>query len=125
MNKLKTDTLNIGIATYEEMKARTIAIARGERRRYPGEPKVWFPSIESLAKVLSDGNRELLKAIAAHHPRSIEELSQLTGRRKSNLSRTLRTMENYGIVRLDRGDRGRIAPTVKHNDFTVHFSLNS
>lgn len=29
-------TLKIGIASYEEMKARTLAIARGERRVRPG-----------------------------------------------------------------------------------------
>jgi len=124
MSKPKGEPLRIGIASYEEMKARTIAIARGERRRYPGEPKVWFRSIESLAKVLSDGNREILKAIAAHHPGSIDELAALTGRKKSNLSRTLKTMAGYGIVQLDRGDRGRVIPSVKHIDFRVQFSLN-
>ena len=51
-------TLKVGIASYEEMKARTIAIARGERRVAPGEPTVWFTSTESFAKVLSAGNRE-------------------------------------------------------------------
>jgi predicted transcriptional regulator len=45
-------TLKIGIASYEEMKARTMAIARGERRVASGEPKVWFTSTESFAKVL-------------------------------------------------------------------------
>ena len=115
-------TLKIGIASYEQMKARTIAIARGEYRPAPGEPKVWFTSIESVAKVLSAGNRELLKVIADRRPRSIDELAKLTGRKKSNLSRTLRTMEGYGIVRLRR-EHGRVAPTVTHDRFTVDLSL--
>jgi predicted transcriptional regulator len=119
----KAKTLRIGIATLDQMRDRTIAIARGTHRRAPDEPKVWFRSIESLAKILSEGNREVLAVIAAEHPQSIEELAKLTGRKKSNLSRTLRTMEEYGIVQLDRGARGRIAPSVKHRDFTVHFSL--
>ena len=46
-------TLKVGIASYEEMKARTMAVARGERRLSPDEPKVWFTSTESFAKVLS------------------------------------------------------------------------
>src|SRR6266567_992201 len=33
-------TLKVGIASYEEMKARTLAVARGERRTAPKEPKV-------------------------------------------------------------------------------------
>lgn len=125
MSSARGGTLRIGIATLEQMKARTIAIASGERRRLPGEPKVWFRSIESVAKVLSGGNRELLRAIDVHHPRSIDELAKLTGRKKSNLSRTLRTMEGYGIVELDHGERGRIAPKVKHHDFIVQFSVTA
>jgi predicted transcriptional regulator len=61
-------TLKIGIASYEQMKARTVAIARGTYRVAAGEPKVWFTSIESVAKVLSAGNRELLKVIATERP---------------------------------------------------------
>jgi predicted transcriptional regulator len=54
-------SMRIGIASYEEMKARTMAIARGEYHPEPDEPKVWFTSIESVAKVLSDGNHDLVK----------------------------------------------------------------
>jgi predicted transcriptional regulator len=108
-------TLRVGVATYDEMKARTMAVARGERRISPGEPKVWFISTESFAKVLSAGNRRLLQIIAEEAPASLDELARLSGRAKSNLSRTLRAMESYDIVRLERGDRGRITPTVKHD----------
>lgn len=58
----------IGIASYEEMKARTMAIARGEYKPRPDEPKVWFTSPESFAKVLSDRNRALLRVIAESSP---------------------------------------------------------
>jgi predicted transcriptional regulator len=37
-------TLNVGIASYEEMKSRTMRIAGGEHRVTSGEPKVWFTS---------------------------------------------------------------------------------
>ncbi len=36
--------LRIGIANYEQINARTIAIASGEYTPAPGEPKAWFPS---------------------------------------------------------------------------------
>ena len=49
-------TLRIGIAGYERMKARTMAIARGEHKPVRGEPTVWFTSIESFAKVLPQRN---------------------------------------------------------------------
>ena len=66
-------TLKVGIASYTDMKARTLAVARGERRVAPGEPKVWFTSTESFAKVLSAGNRELLRVIAEKGPGSLDE----------------------------------------------------
>ncbi|MGH8290656.1 MAG: helix-turn-helix domain-containing protein [Steroidobacteraceae bacterium] len=105
-------TLRVGIASYEEMKARTLAVARGKRRVEPGEPKIWFTSTESFAKILSARNRELLRVIADRAPQSLEDLAQIAGRAKSNLSRTLRTMEHYGLVRLDRDERGRVTPKV-------------
>ena len=108
-------TLKAGIASYDEMKARTMRIARGEHRVAASDPKIWFTSTESFAKVLSAGNRELLRIIAEKAPASLDELSQITGRAKSNLSRTLRTMEGYGLVRLERGEHGRIAPKVVHD----------
>ena len=54
-------TLKIGIAGYDRMKARTMAITRGEHKPTRGEPTVWFTSIASFAKVLSQRNRELLR----------------------------------------------------------------
>jgi len=35
-------TLKVGIASYEDMKARTLAVANGALRIAPDEPKVWF-----------------------------------------------------------------------------------
>ena len=116
-------TLKVGIASYDEMKARTLAIARGEHRVAAGEPKVWFASTESFAKVLSAGNRDLLRVIAERAPGSLDELAALTGRKKSNLSRTLKTMAGYGLVRLERGERGRIAPKLTHDRIALDLPL--
>ncbi len=117
-------TLKIGIASYEEMKARTMEVARGERRIAPGEPKIWFTSTESFAKVLSAGNRDLLRVIVEQAPGSLDELARMTGKAKSNLSRTLRTMAGYGLVRLERGERRRIIPKVTHDRVELDLPLN-
>ena len=97
-------TLKVGIADYEEMKARTMRIARGEERPSTDDAKVWFTSTESFAQVLSAGNRKLLRVIAEQAPGSLEELAEITGRAKSNLSRTLKMMASYGLVRMDPGE---------------------
>ncbi len=118
-----TGTLKVGIASYEEIKARTLRIARGELQPKPDDPKVWFPSLESLAKVLSEPNRELLALIGTHKPRSIKELADLSGRASPNLSRTLKTMEKYGLVELRGGDRRQVTPTVRYSRFELEMPL--
>jgi predicted transcriptional regulator len=116
-------TLKVGIASYEEMKALSLAVARGERKLGPHEPRVWFPSTESFAKVLSGANRNLLRVIAEHEPGSLDDLERLTGRRKSNLSRTLKTMANYGLLRLERGPRGRVVPKLMHDRIELQLPI--
>lgn len=118
-------TLRIGIADYQQMKRRTLAIAQGKRRRTSGEPRIWFTSIESFAKVLSAGNRDLLRTIAQCAPNSLDELARLTGRAKSNLSRTLKTMAGYGLVTLERDERGRVMPRVTAERVELDLPLTS
>lgn len=72
-------TLKIGIASPADYKARTMAIARGELKQSAQGPKVWFTSIESLAKVLSDRNRELLALIAKEKPGPCRRWSNVPG----------------------------------------------
>jgi predicted transcriptional regulator len=62
----------------------------------------------------ADDSMDLLAVIVATRPTSLQELADRTGRKASNLSRTLRTMEHYGFLRLDRGQRGRIRPEVPY-----------
>ena len=117
-------TLRVGIASYEEMKARTLAIARGQHKPAADEPKIWFNSAESFARVLSDHNRRVLRLIVETAPKSLTELAERTGRKKSNLSRTLRTMERYGLVELQRGTRGTVIPKVTYNRISLVMPLS-
>ena len=115
--------LKVDIASYDEMRARTMAVAHDERRVLPDELKVWFTSTESFAKVLSAGNRALLRVVAERAPGSLDELARITRKAESNLSRTLRTMEGYGLVRLERGERGRITPKVMYDRVELDLPL--
>jgi predicted transcriptional regulator len=116
-------TLKVGIASYEQYKKRTMAIARGEYRPAPGEPKIWFSSIESFARVLSERNRDLLRVIAETKPQSLKELADTTGRAKSNLSRTLKTMARYGLVEFEKGEGRTLVPRTPYTDVVLDVSL--
>lgn len=123
-------TVKIGITSYANIKARTIAIAKRQYKPGPGEPKVWLTSFKSLASALSDENRKLLKLIRLQRPESIAELAAMTGRKASNLSRTLKTLERCGIValkasrtKLQPGGRTPVRPVVLAERFDFKFVL--
>lgn len=121
-------TMKIGIMAYEDYKNRTIAIAKGEYKPKKDEPKIWFNSIKSLANVLSEENQALLRLIIDEHPHSVKELEHLSGRKANNLLRTLRTMENYGFVKLLKGKviRGKapLIPTVLFDSAKVEICFH-
>ena len=121
---MRKKVLKIGIISREDYKKRTIAIARGEYKPKKDDPKVWFESINSMAQVLSNENQKLLKVINEKKPTSLKELEIATGRKSSNLSRTLKTMSRYGIVDLVKLNKS-IKPVVKATDFKVEFGINS
>ncbi|WP_220495809.1 HVO_A0114 family putative DNA-binding protein [Oceanospirillum sediminis] len=121
---MRTKVLTIGVMSRQDYMKRTIAIAKGEYKPRKNEPKVWFESVQSMAQVLSSENQELLRIIAEHKPRSITELEQISNRKKSNLSRTLKSLEKYNIVELCKGENGAVEPKVKATDFKVEFGLH-
>ena len=110
--------------TMEQYKKRTIDIAGGRYSPGKNEPKVWFPSIESALQVLSSKNQDLLRIIVEKKPDSLASLAGMTGRSKSNLSRTLKTMERYGIVDIVRENR-RIIPLPKAKRFQIDIQLTT
>lgn len=96
--------------------------------RHPGDeevtsggkdaPTVWFPSMATMAAVLSEDNRALLRIIRDAKPKTLTELAGLSGRQVPNLSRTLRMMAGYGLVDLKRNVR-EIEPIALATSFTI------
>jgi len=111
-------TIVIGIMPQDKIRERVLSIARGDYKPKSSEPKIWFTSMRSLAEVLSDENRALLHVIKETNPQSITSLAETTGRKPGNLSRTLKTMSNYGIVEMRR-ERNHVRPVAKATDFRI------
>ncbi len=114
--------IKIGIMSQKEIRQRTLAIARGEYVPRSDEPKIWFTSIRSLAEVLSDDNQVLLQMIIEKKPHSIRELSEISGRQSSNLSRTLKMLSAYGFIKLEKINK-TICPVAKIAQFNVVFGI--
>ena len=90
---MNTKVMKVGIISKQDYAKRTIAIAKGQYKPRKDEPKIWFESLSSMSQVLSRDNQNLLRIILDHKPRSLAELEKLSNRKKSNLSRTLKTLE--------------------------------
>lgn len=111
--------ITIGIMPPDRMRARVAAIARGQYKPKAGEPKIWFPSMKSVAETLSDKNMALIRIIAEQHPASIAELSQRTGRAPSNLSRTLHRLALFGFVALERQPGNVLKPVAHATEYNI------
>ncbi|HEV7814689.1 MAG TPA: helix-turn-helix domain-containing protein, partial [Janthinobacterium sp.] len=91
--------IKFGIASVAEQRARSLAIAAGTLQRGEDDPNVWFPSVSAAIRVLSDENMALLKFIREQRPESVSKLADALGKQAPNVSRSLHTMEQFGLVR--------------------------
>ena len=67
-----------------------------------------------------DETGELLRLMQEKQPRTVLELAELSGRAASNLSRTLRNLEGYGLVKLHRSpDTRAVRPEALATEFFV------
>ncbi|MFS2222281.1 helix-turn-helix domain-containing protein [Pantoea sp. B65] len=108
----------IGVMPEEHIRQRMLAIAKGEYQPENNEPKLWFTSVNALAQVLSNENIQLLRLMDQQKPETLSELADMSGRKKSNLSVTLKTLSLRGFVRLEK--QGRIVkPVALFTDFDI------
>lgn len=115
---MANNKIRIGIMSQKEIRKRMLSIAKGTLKPKQDDPKIWFPSMRSLAEVLSDENRTLLHIIKDTNPSSIKALSITTGRKPSNLSRTLKTLSSYGIVDLIKESK-QVKPIANAVEFEI------
>ncbi|ERK06470.1 hypothetical protein L580_2512 [Serratia fonticola AU-P3(3)] len=72
----------------------------------------------ALAQVLSNENIALLRLMDEQKPKTLTELADLSGRKISNLSVTLKTLNSHGFVRLEKDGRS-VKPVALFTDFDI------
>jgi predicted transcriptional regulator len=112
------EPLTVGIMPKTDIRQRMMAIARGDLKPEPGDPKVWFTSMRALAGVLNDDNLAVLRVMAETEPESISDLAVTTGLDPERLARTLGTLAGYGIVDLRHEQHG-VRPVAKTTEFRI------
>ncbi|WCG84274.1 HVO_A0114 family putative DNA-binding protein [Pectobacterium sp. A5351] len=108
----------IGVMPEAVIRARMLAIVKGQYKPEEGEPKVWFTSMNALAQVLNNENIALLRLMDEQKPETLTELAEMSGRQKSNLSVTLKTLNSHGFVRLEKVGRS-VKPIAMFTDFDI------
>ena len=113
------ETLVIGITTFQEYKNRLNIIVRGNKPKH-NDPKVWFDSLSTVLEILSSYNLELLNVIIEENPDSVNKLSNITGRKSSEVSETLKRLARYGIVEFVNNSQ-KLTPIVKFTKFQIAY----
>ncbi|WP_188055566.1 transcriptional regulator [Oryzomonas rubra] len=113
--------VRVGIISKDDFIAKTIAIAKGDYKPAIDEPKMWFESIKSFAQLLGDENQELLQIIDEVKPDNMKQLVEMTGRKASNLSRTLHSLEARGIIKLEKNGN-EVKPVALATSFIVEIN---
>jgi predicted transcriptional regulator len=99
-------------------------------------PKRWFDSDETaqkvlgtstspeaMVKLLSAQNLHLLYTIRTKRPESVRALSVLVRRKESNLSRTLKKLQEAGIVAFEQGPGRMRRPLLAARRVTLELDL--
>ena len=101
------------------IRMRLLAIAQGQYKPQQNEPKIWYTSMNAISQILCPENIELLRLMDAERPGNLTQLSELTGRAKSNLSNTVKTLSEKGLVRLEQGSGKSVKPVALFTDFEI------
>ncbi|HAP0138381.1 TPA: transcriptional regulator [Escherichia coli] len=108
----------IGIIPENILRQRLLDVTRGKRKPQPDEPKVWFSSLHAAGQALSNENIALLRLLDEEKPRTMTELAEISGRKLSNLSVTLKTLSGYGFVSLEKKGN-TVHPKALFTDFEI------
>lgn len=124
----KTGTIGEFMRWTKRVIAEPAAVAKVSKRWFDSEATAekvlgTKTSPEAMVKLLSSENLRLLHLIATKRPGSVRELATLVRRKESNLSRTLKKLEQVGIIALQKGPGRTRAPRLVASRVTLELDL--
>lgn len=108
----------IGVMSEELIRKRMLDVAAGKFETEPDAPKFWFTSLAAVAQLLCKENVDLLMMIEEYNPKNLTELAEISGRKLSNLSVTIKSLASKGFVRLENHGRA-VRPIALYTDFEI------
>jgi predicted transcriptional regulator len=88
------------------------------------DKNVSMREVAAFVKLIS-GNEDLLKEMAKTNHASIAELADELGRAPSNVARTLKKLELYGIVKLKPGPSRSKQPVLERDEVDLRVNFRS
>lgn len=85
--------------------------------------QVFTTSEDEFNSVYTSTNRELINWIRIHKPESVYEMAKSLGKDASNLTKTLRALAKFSLVRLEEGHAARktLRAVVEWDQLEVRF----
>ncbi|HLG31190.1 MAG TPA: hypothetical protein VI387_13355 [Candidatus Brocadiales bacterium] len=125
---MKVKNIIIGIKSLEEMlnKAKDVMkrLEKGERvaKRKAG---IYFDSIETMRKTITEERVRILKVIKGKHPSSIYELAGILNRNIKNVSDDVHYLADIGLVDLKKTKQGRekTTPSVDYDKIQLEIAV--
>ena len=110
--------MKVKIQSHADLRKEMKAVASGKQAAPKDASAPSVESVETLLRLLTPKNRELLAIIRDRKPRSIAELAEMTGRKPPNVTRTLGKLEAVGFVRM-KTVKHRKVPTAAVRAFRI------
>lgn len=119
-------TLHVRVESSDAFDDRVVeklaAIDDGRLADLDGEPVLTIPDEETLERVLSEKNLELLRTTVNAEPDSIRELARLVDRDIKNVSRAVDRLTEVGLVRIESAGQAK-RPRVPYDELEVTYPL--
>ena len=110
--------MKVKIQSHADLRKEMKAVASGKQAPPKDASAPSVESVETLLRLLTPKNRELLAIIRDRKPGSIAELAEMTGRKPPNVTRTLGKLEAIGFVRM-KTVKHRKVPTAAVRAFRI------
>ncbi len=121
---MKVRTMRVGIRDFNAALNDFVAVgeelARGEEMR--AEDRVSFVSVEAFRKALTPRRLELLHAVKAGKPSSINQLAGMVKRDIKNVADDVRFLVQVGLLETRQEDN-RLAPRVGYDEIDLRIAM--
>jgi predicted transcriptional regulator len=110
------NTVTIGVASFDDVKARTAAAFRGEKQG----AHLSFASVDLLWRVLTPNRWDIIRAMTGRGPMSLRAVAKLIGRDVKNTHADVHALLDASIVQKTDDGKVLFAYDAVHVDFTIN-----